>query len=188
MPGVLVLVVGPSGAGKDTLIDRARQTVGEEQRVHFVRRLITREAGSVGEDHEPCSEAEFDRTEASGGLILSWRAHGLSYGIPARIRTRLVAGEIVVANVSRSVIPAAEALGVPILVLNVTASPAILAARLAGRGRETPEDIERRLAREAPVVTKRARVVTVRNETTIDEAADAFVVALRNARLSEPTA
>ena len=39
---MLVLVVGPSGAGKDTLLDAAKQALADNRRFHFVRRVVTR--------------------------------------------------------------------------------------------------------------------------------------------------
>ena len=55
-----------------------------------------------------------------------------------------------VANLSRGVL-AEAASRYPLLVLEITAPPAVLAARLAARGREEPEAVAARLAREAPL-------------------------------------
>ena len=56
---MLVLVVGPSGAGKDTLIERAREALAGEARFRFVRREITRPEGAGGEDHIAVTPAAF---------------------------------------------------------------------------------------------------------------------------------
>jgi phosphonate metabolism protein PhnN/1,5-bisphosphokinase (PRPP-forming) len=178
--GTLVLVVGPSGAGKDTLMEAARVALADDPQVLFARRLITRRGG-LGEDHDSCDLASFEAAERAGALALSWRAHGLAYGIPAGVLAELAAGRTVVANVSRAVIPQAEKIAGNVLVLEVTASAPVLAARLAGRGRESAGDIEARLAREAPVVVTTARHVVVRNETSVEAATRAFVAALREA-------
>src|SRR4051812_2658786 len=124
---MLVLVVGPSGAGKDTLLGRARQVLAHEPRIRFVRRVITRPAEAGHEDHEPVTEAEFARRR----YALHWQAHGLSYGIPADIAGDLARGRVVVANVSRGVV-ADAASRFPVRVVCVTAPPELLAARLAG--------------------------------------------------------
>jgi ribose 1,5-bisphosphokinase len=139
---MLVLVVGPSGAGKDTLLNAARQALAGDARFRFVRRVITRPAEAGGEDHEPVSDAEF----ATRNLVLSWEAHGLRYGIPADIGDDVAGGVVVVANVSRSIIAQAAAM-FPTRVIEVTAPAEVLAARLAARGRETAADIAARLAR-----------------------------------------
>lgn len=98
---VLVLVVGPSGAGNDTVLGLAERVLRNDKRFRFVRRVITRPAGADGEDHEAVSEAQF----AGRSFALQWRAHGLSYGIPTDIANDLAAGTVVVANVSRGSSP-----------------------------------------------------------------------------------
>ncbi|MCY4190996.1 MAG: hypothetical protein OXD42_06705 [Rhodospirillaceae bacterium] len=102
MTGRLFLVVGPSGVGKDSILNGAREALADDARFVFARRFITRDATVGGEDHQPISDAEFSAIEESGGFLFSWRAHGLSYGLPASLRDDLDAGRHVVANVSRA--------------------------------------------------------------------------------------
>ncbi len=147
---MLVAVVGPSGAGKDTLMAGARARLGPDPRFRFVRRSITRPASAGGEDHEPLDRDAFLRRRDSGGFALWWEAHGLFYGIPRDIEADLAAGRCVVANLSRGALAEANA-RYPLLVLEITAPPAVLAARLAARGREDPDAIAERLTREAPL-------------------------------------
>jgi phosphonate metabolism protein PhnN/1,5-bisphosphokinase (PRPP-forming) len=157
---LLILVVGPSGAGKDTLLNGVRDAFAREGGIRFVRRVITR-PGDLGEEaHESASEQEFELREQVGDFALSWRAHGLRYGIPADISIDLAQGRVVVANVSRAVVAEAAAL-FPVAVIEVTAPPALLAARLAERGRDTADDVARRLSRdiELPVPVTRLTVV-----------------------------
>jgi phosphonate metabolism protein PhnN/1,5-bisphosphokinase (PRPP-forming) len=147
---VLVGVVGPSGAGKDTLMDGARAALAGDARFVFARRVITRPAAAGGEDHEPATRADFARMRDQGDFALWWDAHGLSYGIPARVAAEAVQGRVVVANLSRSVLVEAAA-RFPLLVLEITAPLELRAARLAARGRESVEDVANRLRREAPL-------------------------------------
>ncbi len=147
---MLVAVVGPSGAGKDTLIAGARARLGPDPRFRFVRRGITRPASARGEDHEALDRDAFLRRRNAGGFSLWWEAHGLLYGIPRDIEADLAAGCCVVANLSRGVLAEANS-RYPLLVLEITAPTAVLAARLAARGREDPDTIAARLAREAPL-------------------------------------
>ena len=119
--GVLVLVVGPSGAGKDTLMEAARAGLAGNPGYRFARRLITRPAMAGAEDHDSCDEAGFREIEAQGGLALSWQAHGLSYGIPAAELSGIGTGGVVIVNVSRAAIATAERLAERVVVLNITA-------------------------------------------------------------------
>ena len=59
MTGALILVAGPSGAGKDTLIRLAQERLRDDPRFVFVRRVITRAKEAGGEDHEPTDPADF---------------------------------------------------------------------------------------------------------------------------------
>lgn len=144
-PGRLVLVVGPSGAGKDTLIARARAMCRDDQ-VVFPRRVITRPA-SAAEDNDTLSEQAFDAALAGGAFALSWNAHGLKYGIPRSIESDIGAGRTVVCNVSRTVVAAARARYAHMTAVLITAPPAVLAARLAQRGRASDGAIENRIRR-----------------------------------------
>jgi phosphonate metabolism protein PhnN/1,5-bisphosphokinase (PRPP-forming) len=165
---MLVLVVGPSGAGKDSLLNAARDAFRDDHRVHFVRRVITRPADPDGENHEPVTEAEF----GARTFALSWSAHGLHYGIPAE-----ATAPIVVANVSRGVIATAAA-EYPVRVIEVTAPPDILSVRLAARGRESSADVARRLGRTATIPAGVA-TETVWNDATLAIGAARFIAALR---------
>lgn len=147
---MLVAVVGPSGAGKDTLMAVARARIGPDGRFRFVRRSITRPAEAGGEDHEPMGREAFLARRDSGGFALWWEAHGLLYGVPRDVEADLAAGRCAVANLSRGALAEAQA-RFPLLVLEITAPPEVLAARLAARGREGAADIAARLAREAPL-------------------------------------
>jgi ribose 1,5-bisphosphokinase len=172
---MLVLVVGPSGAGKDTLLNAARHALAGDARFRFVRRVITRPADPGGEDHEPATDAEF----AARDFALQWRAHGLRYGIPADIAGDLASGVVVVANVSRAVIGDAAA-RFSVRVIEVTAPPQVLAERLAARGRETAADIAARLAR-AVSLPEDAEVETVLNDATPEIGTERFLAALSRA-------
>ena len=82
MTGILVGVVGPSGAGKDTLLDAARAALSADPAFVFLRRVITRPADSGGEAHEPATRGAFLAARDEGAFALTWEAHGLFYGIP----------------------------------------------------------------------------------------------------------
>ena len=119
-------MVGPSGAGKDTLIDGARARLADDADIVFARRVITRSADAGGEDHEALTEAVFDSRHREGAFMLDWQAHGLKYAIPTAYADELSAGKTVIANVSRGIIEEAIARYSPAIVLEVSASPNVL--------------------------------------------------------------
>lgn len=178
--GVLVLVVGPSGAGKDTLIAGAQLELAGDQRFHFARRMITRaEDQTSGERHEAISEEAFVEQQESGAFLLSWRAHGNGYAIPAAAGNRLEQGQIVIANVSRSVIEAAQQSRPGVIVVVVTAPAAVLADRLEARGRETRAQIDQRLSREVALPKSGARIVEIINDRAPEHGINRLVDVLK---------
>ena len=181
---MLVGVVGPSGAGKDTLMAAARALLADTPDLRFVRRCITRPADPGGEDHEPLSPTGFLARRQSGGFALWWEAHGLLYGIPRDIEADLAAGRAVVANLSRTVLADAAA-RYPLLVLEITAPAAVLAARLAARGREDAATVAARLARAAPLPAN-LDVRRVVNDGTVAAGAAAVATVLREAAHQAP--
>jgi ribose 1,5-bisphosphokinase len=146
MNGCFVCVVGPSGAGKDTLIGLARAALESDPGFVFPRRLVTRPANAF-EDHGTLSEAEFEAGLREQKFALAWRAHGLGYALEAAVGEAAEAGAVVVCNISRSSIADARARFARVRVALVTAPAEILAERVAARGREAGSAVEGRLAR-----------------------------------------
>lgn len=175
----MVAVVGPSGAGKDTLMAYAARFLEGRDDVVFVRRVITRNAAAGGEDHDGVSEAEFEALEQAGRFAVSWDAHGLRYGIPVETKEAIAKGQLVVANGSRSALSRFKETYPSLVVINITASLDVLAARLEARGRETREEILRRLERSSLTVTGDYHVVTIDNSGSIEDAGRALVEALK---------
>lgn len=176
--GVLYLVVGASGVGKDTLIASARAALSGAGTHLFAHRVVTRPPDAGGEDHESVSPAKFAELVAERALALEWSAHGLRYGIRRSATDELSHGTHVVANVSRSMIDRARAAFRPVRVVSITASAPVLRERLLARGRESAREIEARLARAAATMPRGPDVVTIRNDGTLEEAARLFIEAL----------
>jgi ribose 1,5-bisphosphokinase len=175
MSGRFIAVVGPSGAGKDSLMEAL---CARHPEILRVRRVITRAPEAGGEDHETVSAALFAARAAGGDFALHWGAHGLNYGIPVTVKAALANGQDVLANLSRGVLPKAAAVFGDLRVLHVTARPEVLAERLHGRGRETRAEIARRLARPAPVLPAGLNVVEIDNSGALEAAVEAACAAI----------
>ena len=177
LPGRLVLVVGPSGAGKDTLIEAARVTLVGDARFVFPRRVVTRPA-SATEDNIVADETGFRAVAERGGFALSWEAHGHLYGIPSAIVADLAAGRTVIVNVSRTVIGEARRRWPDVTVVEVTAPARVLAERIAARARPSDGAGPERLARRFEPGDRPSADTTIDNGGELDTAIAAFVSAI----------
>ncbi len=187
--GHLVLVVGPSGAGKDSVLRGAAQEFASDPRFVFPRRIVTRAVEVEAEDHGSMDESEFERAAAEDAFALWWNAHGNSYGIPKSIENDLEAGRIVAVNVSRSILAAAVERYPHVIVADVTASPENLVSRIVARGRESEAEAIERVARKVPSFPSGVPVVRIVNDGMLAVAIDEFgalLLRLSNAGSSNP--
>jgi ribose 1,5-bisphosphokinase len=182
-PGRLVLVVGPSGAGKDTLLGLARAACVDDANIVFPRRIVTREASEF-EDNEQVSPEAFRQALAADAYAMHWEAHGHCYALPRAIDDDVRAGRIVIANVSRTVISAMRLVYADVVVISITAPPDILAQRVAARRRASDGNISQRLGRS---VDDRAAApdVTIMNVCSAEYHARQLVRAIRGDRWDE---
>jgi ribose 1,5-bisphosphokinase len=177
--GTLILVVGPSGAGKDSIIAGAADRSRDNPRIVFARRVITRPVAAGGENHCPVSPTEFAEWREAGRLMLHWQAHGFDYGLPLEYVAALEQGRSVVANVSRTVVADARRRFPPVAVIAVSASARTLAVRLANRGRENAAEMDSRLMRAGAPTPDQADFL-IDNDGPLDTAVDRFIALLRD--------
>ncbi|WP_245586605.1 phosphonate metabolism protein/1,5-bisphosphokinase (PRPP-forming) PhnN [Pleomorphomonas oryzae] len=170
----MIVVVGPSGAGKDSLMELAATCLARRSDIVFVRRMVTRAGDAGGEAHQPISHDEFEATAAAGGFAVSWRAHGHGYGIPAPTIEAIRAGRCLVANGSRTALADFAAIYPTLAVIQVTADRECLIARLTARGRETAAEIRARVDRPKPSLPVGLTVYTVDNSGDLSEAGRRF--------------
>jgi ribose 1,5-bisphosphokinase len=180
----VVYVMGPSGAGKDTLLRYARTRL--EGRAMFAHRYITRPPRVDGENHVALSPAEFALLRARGGFALAWVAHDMHYGIGIEIRAWLASGLCVVVSGSRAEWPNAAASLPGMLPVLITARPDVLAARLGTRGREDRAAIDARLARASAVVVDDPRLVVIDNSGPLPAAGERLVAAIESLAAQAP--
>lgn len=170
----LIYVMGPSGAGKDSVLDWLRQQLPQGVPVHWARRSITRPACAGGEAHEPVDMAAFEALEAAGAFALAWRANGLCYGIRHSQLRSLQAGGWVLVNGSRGHYQNALARYPGATGLHITAPAQVLERRLLARGRESAEAVRARVAR-AMEYRPPAGVMEVCNDGSLEQAGSALL-------------
>jgi len=183
MDGKLIYLMGPSGSGKDSLIEAAREPL-LALNCKVMRRVITRSAESVGEDAIGVTPEEFERRESAGVFSLAWRANGLAYGIPVKMDQWLNAGRHVLVNGSRANLRQAMERYPELLPVLLTVREEVLRERLLRRGRETLEQIDARLARNALFKERRSSDGPVHFIDNSGGLADAVNDLLRLIRLS----
>jgi phosphonate metabolism protein PhnN/1,5-bisphosphokinase (PRPP-forming) len=172
--GHLVLVVGPSGAGKDSVLNGARARLAGDRRFVFPRRFVTRYADHRAEDHFTMTDMEFAIAVAEDVFALWWTAHGNSYGIGRSIEADLNAGAVVAVNCSRAVIGEAIERYSRVTVVEVTAPPEVLVSRIVARGREDKEQALRRVTRQVADLPAKAHVVRIVNDGDLADAVQKF--------------
>lgn len=159
--GRLIAIVGPSGAGKDSVMAGLHAALPG---LHLVRRVITRPPEPGVEDHDAVSVPVFEAMAEAGEFALHWQAHGLCYGVRVSALRRVEDGTDCLVNLSRSVLGDAARLFPRLVVLNVTARSETLARRLAGRGRESEGEIASRLARAERALPQGLCVINLPND------------------------
>jgi len=182
-PGRLILVVGPSGAGKDTLLGLAKVACADDANIVFARRIVTREASEF-EDNEQVSSDAFRQALAQDAYAMHWEAHGHCYALPRAIDDDIRAGRIVIANVSRTVISAMRRAYADVVVVSITAPPQVLAERIAMRARSSDGKIEQRLGRTVDDIAA-APDITIMNVSSAEYHARQFVRVVKGDRWDE---
>jgi guanylate kinase len=148
MKGLLVIISGPSGSGKTTIV---RELISRMQDRYPVTQVVTYTTRDIRKGEKPgdyhwISEAEF-KQKIDQGFFLEWsNAYGAYYGTPRSILNDIAQGKIdilivdqVGARLLKAQIPDAVTIWLSVPSLEE------LRKRLINRGRETPEQIEKRL-------------------------------------------
>lgn len=180
-PGRLIVVLGPSGAGKDTLLSYARSRFHDNAEVMFARRAITRPSDAGSEDHLGMNDREFDAALDEGRFSLTWAANGLRYGLPRSIEAELASGKVVVVNGSRGAWDVIRKVFPGAMAVEIRVDPATLTRRLQARGRESDADIEARLARAAALDGEFEADVVIDNSGAVETAGSALADCIRKA-------
>lgn len=151
MTGRLLYVIGPSGAGKDTVLQGVQNQLGGK--VHIAPRIITRPCDANESHAVGVSHAQFMALEAQGHFALAWRANDLAYGISQDIKLWLSSGLDVLVNGSRAYLPQARLRFPDLLPVLLQVRAEELRLRLQQRGREDHQQIDARMQRNARLQT-----------------------------------
>ena len=143
----LILVVGASGAGKDSLLKVAKLHFRDYPNVHFLRRYITRKPGEF-EDNFYVDDIAFEILKDHGFFFSFWYAHDLKYGVPRQEIESLKENETIIVSISRTKIREFEQrFSGKVTTINITAEESIIKERLERRKRESSMQIKTRLER-----------------------------------------
>jgi len=167
----LIVVVGPSGAGKDSVLQAWAELRGPGEHVHLAQRVITRPHDGGAEQHESVSEEAFAALLREGAFATHWDAHGLRYGVRRPEFAPLAVNAWVVLNSSRAHLATLHAQAPMLKVVEITAPAELRAQRLAHRGREEASDVATRLQRHTPPVHADLTLV---NDSSLPEVARAL--------------
>lgn len=171
----LVIVIGPSGSGKDSLITGARAALSSNPAFYFTTREITRLSNAGGEMHLALSEEEFLQRRDSGVYAICWYAHDTWYGINRTIEDQLAEGKVVVFNGSRDAIGQARKRFPGVKIVYISAPDTVLAQRLTARGRESDPQVKERMVRNSRLKTIPNGAIVLSNAGSLEQTLDKFV-------------
>ena len=145
--GILFLIVGNSGSGKDTLIRAIVERYPSDHRQIFTpKRYITRPPSET-EENISITREEFQKLANTGKLAFEWHIYGLSYGVPIIIDEWLSSGNPVIINVSRKIVAEAREKYKNLKVIFIEVPFELSVKRLKDRKRESETQLKQRIER-----------------------------------------
>ncbi len=146
-PGILVLVVGNSGSGKDSIISEVvKRFPTNLKEIHLTKRYITRPPSET-EDNISVSTQIFKEMSLQKKFALEWHIYDLDYGVPIDIEDWLKKGHPVIVNVSRTIVKKARGIYHNILVVFIKVPFVITLKRVKERARESGKLLQERIHR-----------------------------------------
>ena len=177
--GRLLYFMGPSGAGKDSLLDWLRQHLPPDLPVQWARRTISRPAMPGCEVHESTTPEAHAALRAANAFALEWEANGLAYGVRHGELEPMSQGCWLLVNGSRAYLPEALLRYPALVAVHITASPEVLRQRLQARGRESSDEVEQRVQRALRFLAPPGTAgIEVRNDTRLEDAGQQLLRAL----------
>ncbi len=173
--GTLILVVGNSGSGKDSIINGTSEEYPLDlKKVYVAKRYITRPPSET-EDNYFISSEEFNERNKQGKFALQWHIYGLDYGVPIEIENWLKKGHTVIANVSRTIINDTRKKYKNVKVVFIDVPFDIILLRLKNRERESEQRLKERIERASNNQKFPEADFVVDNSGELDEAISQFL-------------
>ena len=183
----LAYVMGPSGAGKDTILRLARGALAPGEKIAFAHRYVTRPPDPRHENYIALSAVEFETRRAAGVFAFDWQAYGFHYGVGIEIEAWRRGGFVVVSG-SREHFQTLRPWPSHLIPILITAPPEILAQRLAHRAREDAVARAERWRRSKRFAFADPAVVVLNNSGPPEHASAALLDLLRHAANAESKA
>lgn len=147
MANRLFVISGPSGAGKGTVIARLREARPDLELSVSATTRSPRPGEVDGVSYHFMSDAQFDELVAQGGFLEWAHVHDHRYGTPRmHVEKVLEHASLILEIDPQGAFNVREAMPEAVLVFIAPPSLDVLRQRLEGRGTETPEELEKRLA------------------------------------------
>ncbi len=175
--GNLLVVSGPAGAGKGTLVSRLSDRVSDVWVSVSATTRSPRPGEIDGVHYFFYDEEQFDRAVAEDGMLEWAHVHGHRYGTPrATVEEKMAEGRQVVLEIDvqgafqvREMIPAAK------LIFIEPPSLEVLESRLRGRGTEDDAEVRRRMKTAEVELSRKMEYDIQLVNDDLDQATEALV-------------
>ena len=182
MPKVFV-ITGPSGAGKGTLIKALVERVPVLEVAVSATTRPRRPGETDGVEYHFLDDAEFDRRVQGGEFVEHANYSGRRYGtLRSDLDQRLARGAPVVLEIEvQGARQVAETMPEAVRIFIAPPTEDALRTRLVGRGTDSPEDVEKRLATAREELRAQGEFAHVVYNDRLDDAVSALEEVVRTA-------